>query len=506
MAVQQPQTARIQIIRRLGLLLLSTLAAVACTHTEEQPEDSLQLSQQIVLLPAEAGGTATVDVEASGPWTLSPGGEGYDITPMQGERGKTRVKVTANEENPSDSRLALGSVRFTLAAAEPIEQTLEVSQRGKDASQTMLLYMPGRQLLSYYEKNIEGMRKAVDARIPGDGRILVCYQPEADRAKLLELFYDPVRQRCQTVELDDRPFRADDPAAVERMLAEVAEIAPAKRYGLVIGCHGKAWIPAGSSLTALERRPEERPVDLWTPMPGALPTRAFGDPRRELNIAELAAALDAQRYRVDWLIFDACFMANIETVYDLRRSVDRIVGAPCEIMAAGFPYERAMPYLFANEGATCDLRGVCEAFWKFYEYDWDSVPQNAQSGCISLTVTAHLDALAEVMRRINDLPLNSYKPEDLQYYEGMSSHIFYDLGHYVETVCPDAALRSAFDEQMGKAFPADCRFHTQAFYSAYNVRMNPIAHYSGVSVSEPATRQVEANRQTAWYRDTHSGN
>ena len=49
------------------------------------------------------------------------------------------------------------------------------------ATQTLLLYMPGRSLIDYYERNIEGVSAAVTNQIPGDGRILVCYQPESIR-------------------------------------------------------------------------------------------------------------------------------------------------------------------------------------------------------------------------------------------------------------------------------------------------------------------------------------
>ena len=488
-------------IRRLGLALLAAFVLASCSK-EEPEEPQLEFSQPIVVLAADADASATLDVQASGPWSLAPTGDQYTITPVQGSRGTTRLKITATTENDTRKRRKLGSVRFTLADGT-LESHLEVAQRPAVAPQTMLLYMPGRQLYSYYLKNIEGIRRAVDARMPGDGRILVCYQPSNDRATLQEIDYDAQTQLCRTIQYADiSPFRADDPADVERMLARVAELAPADRYGLVIGCHGKAWLPAGSGLQSFGRR-LDRAEELWTPLPGALPTRAFGDPGRELNIGELAAAIDAQSYRIDWLIFDACFMANIETLYDLRRSVDRVVAAPCEIMAAGFPYERAMPRLFADDGATCDLQGACYEFWNFYQNDWQSVPNNAQSGCLSLAVTAELDDLADVMRRINGQVLNEYDPKELQIYEGMSSHLFYDLGHYTETVCSDAALLAEFTERMERAFPVTCRFHTKEFYSAYNAQMNPVEHYSGVSVSEPAVRQVDANRQTAWYRATH---
>lgn len=105
--------------------------------------------------------------------------------------------------------------------------------------------------------------------------------------------------------------------------------------------------------------------DLWIPMPGALLTRSFGDTGRSIDITNFAAAVKAQNYRPDYLLFDACFMANIETLYDLRECTDYVIAAPCEIMAQGFPYERAMPWFFTDGGKEYNLTKVCEAFWNF---------------------------------------------------------------------------------------------------------------------------------------------
>ena len=135
-------------------------------------------------------------------------------------------------------------------------------------------------------------------------------------------------------------FAAADPACVQRMLADVEALAPAQHYGIIVGCHGKAWVPANQG-----------------------------------------AAVKAQNYRTDYLLFDACFMANIETLYDLRECTDYVIAAPCEIMGQGFPYDRAMPWFFTDGGKGRDLTKVCEAFWNFYMND-----ATTQSGCISLAV------------------------------------------------------------------------------------------------------------------------
>lgn len=369
----------------------------------------------------------------------------------------------------------------------------------KQASQTVLLYMPGVNLLEFYKQNIDGVCKAVNSQVPGQGRILVCYQPNSQKsAVMLEVYYDKNKRHSETTTLktyDD--FSAADPACVQRMLADVEALAPAQHYGIVVGCHGKAWVPADQGALSYSARMSKELEDLWTPAPGALATRSFGDTGRSIDITDFAAAVAAQSYRTDYLLFDACFMANIETLYDLRECTDYVIAAPCEIMVQGFPYDRAIPWFFTDGGKGYDLTKVCEAFWNFYMND-----ATTQSGCISLAVMSEMEGMKEIMRRINAAPKQSYA-EELQSYEGMPSHIFYDLGHWVELACGDAGLKEEFKAQLDKAFPKAARLNTPGFYSAYNAAMNPVAYYSGVSFSEPSSRYVEENKLTNWYRATH---
>jgi hypothetical protein len=43
----------------------------------------------------------------------------------------------------------------------------------------------------------------------------------------------------------------------------------------------------------------------------------------------------------------------------------------------------------------------------------------------------------------------------------------------------------------------------RCFSRGNNNRMNPITHYSGITISEPSTKFTEENRTTNWYRATH---
>ncbi len=373
--------------------------------------------------------------------------------------------------------------------------------------QTILLYMPGRSLMGDYRKNINGICDAVATEQPDGTRIMVCWQPESQlKATLCEIVYNRKTRKAelQTVE-EIAEFMHSEAADIGQMMRRAAEYAPAERYGLIVGSHGKAWVPAAagdilnrSAVTPLSATQSD---DLWTPLPHALPTRSFGDSGHEIDIEEFAGAIAALPHRYDYIIFDACFMANIETLHELRTAADYIISSPCEIMAAGFPYSRFMRHLFES-GAELEkaLAEVCREFHNFYENDYQEA-DTQQSGCISLCVTGRLDALTDVISRITASPSQAYDPDELQSYEGLYNHIFYDLGDWIHTAYAENGLLEEFHKALDYAFPPAARLNTAAFFSGYNNSMNPIEQgaYSGVTTSMPSKRYREYYSLTGWY-------
>ena len=379
------------------------------------------------------------------------------------------------------------------------------------ARHTVLLYMPGQSLLRFYRSNIQHFEDAVTAGLTENGRVLVCYQPESyDKATLLEIRYDSQQQTSVTETLKIyEHFRAENPASVDELFRDVAQLAPAESYGLIIGSHGAGWIPDGVGLSLAPREIATQPAGAIVTRGGGTTdaeefTRTFGDSGHVLETTELAKIVQGLPYRFDYLIFDACFMANIEMLYDLRDAFDYVIASPCEIIGYGFPYDRLAPCLFS--GSTPDLASVCYEFWYFYMYDWDTVSNNAQSGCISLAVMDELEALAACVADILAGPLRDYDLAELQYFEGLSSHMFYDLAQYIRAICDDDIRYARFEEQLARAFPVSERLHTPSYYSVYNYRMNPVEHYSGVTTSAPALRYQELCQKTGWYQRTHAAN
>jgi len=403
--------------------------------------------------------------------------------------------------------LLAGSYSCSSDSDEPAPKW-ERRPRPETADQTVLFYLSGQTLLNYFKNtNVPEIRQAVSEHILYDSRVLVFIQPSTQQSLLIEYAFDYDTQACRADTLrrytDFRSIRQSD---IVRVLTDLRELAPARRYGLVLGSHGGGWVPA--AYTNLSSNEEDRDEDFFALPPcggpsdwlgrlaGADVTRWFGeDNRASADISTWAAAFEEAAVPFEYLIFDACFMSNVETLYELRHAARYIVGSPCEIMGRGMPYASMLPDLFTDEGRSYDLEAFCRHFHDFYS----TTTSTRQSGCIALAVTGELDALAGRMKELNLSAVPNPDLAEIQTYEGLSRPLFFDLLQYAECIAGDDTALEAFRLQFDKTFPESFRLHTPAFYSGYNGKMNPVEYYSGVTTSAPSTKFPTAYAATAWH-------
>lgn len=485
-------------MKPLRTLIFAAALAASCSKSDPVLPDSMVAAYpETVSLGWQSGATAEVTVTSEGDWTILPA-EGFTALPASGKAGTTVVTLTAARSNTGRKRLGLGEA--VIAEPSGRRTLLSVTQAQQRPVQSLLVFLTGTgNLASYFTKNIrETVTGVADARLT-DGRVLLFRQQSNDRALLLEAYFDPQRgtSALDTLRRYTEPLCTTEAETFTRLLGEMIDCAPAERYGLIMGSHATAWVPA-EHLSLNRHAAGDR---YWQPAPGADLTRWYGyDRMQAMEIDALGESLARTGVRFDYLLFDACFMSSIETLYALRSTVHRIIASPCEIMGYGFPYHRLMPALF-NAHADYDLEACCRVFHDYYS----TTTTTRQSGCIALTECAELDALAEIAGRIFRGRTKSCDPALLQTYEGLSPHLFYDFRQYVEQICDDPALLDEFRRQFDRTFPERCRLHTPQFYSTYTLsgRMLDIDYYSGVTVSEPSEKYTPENRQTAWYRATH---
>ena len=392
--------------------------------------------------------------------------------------------------------------------------------------QTLLMYFPwsgnssSQGLFSYFETNISDMEEVIRYGMPEGCRVLVYLvervdQPSASdsQQKALQGTLFELKGGGGRVErVVHKTYAEPDmttASAITALWQDVKAIAPAPHYAMTIGCHGKGWLPSVSTKT----RDGVKHQEYWE-NEGESMTRWFGgmEAAYQTEIPTLAQAIADAGIKLDYILFDDCYMSSVEVAYELRNVADYLIGSTSEIMAEGFPYTEIGLLLMPDTrdvvselSYTIDYAGICESFYQYY-MERPSYP----CGTVAVTVTRELEALAEVMKCINQesSPMGAEERKKIQMLDGYEPCLFYDLGHYVSFYCKNVALLSEFNAQLGRVVPAAYRRHTPTFFSNIDggrYGENEIKFFSGITTSDPSINEeaIAAREQTAWWQATH---
>ena len=412
-----------------------------------------------------------------------------------------KVKVT---ENSGSTR----SATITIAAKNCLAKNITLMQYvtpPENTNHTLMYLFLGTSLSRYFSRNIDDAKIAIESGILGNSnRVLFFKQTDTSHGYISELCYDInggecIEQRLEDIEIDNSGVIT--PEIIGSYIEKMARYAPSKRYGLVCAGHGQGWITREILTDNKDISALGLGHNIWTPAPGAEITRAIGEHNVQLDIAELAQGIELSGVALAYILFDACFMANIEAVYDLRNSANYVIASPCEIMGNGFPYHYTLPHLFADEGNTTDYVKAAESYYLFYRDNYSS-PQRC--GSITLFDCAEIEALAEATAEVikSAKGEEEYNIKDLQSYEGQNPHHFYDFGQWVNVVATDEQALERFNQHLDNTIIAT--FTLDRFYSAYgSYGTYPIDLdvYSGVTTSAPSKAYPKGWKTTSWYKD-----
>lgn len=387
---------------------------------------------------------------------------------------------------------------------------------------TMLFYFIGTDLSTYYTRNITAAGKGL-AKLTEPGgaleneqnksRVLCFIQRSNTTAELIELEYKEGLCEQKVLASYDIPT-VMTAARLSEHLKDMIEFAPATSYGLVVGSHSRAWTlidsPDFEASLSQYSTGKSSITPYWERDPEALVTRFIGEGypffksysqgcSNYFDIPDFASALSDTGVKFEYTIYDACLMANVETVYDLRHTSKYIIASVVEIMGNGFPYDSVIPHLINTNGKSFDLNGVCQAFYQYY------LEGTGYSGSVSLIDCSELDNLAALTKIINKNTNNTIDTSTLQYYDGLRPHLFFDYGQYMKALCTDQELLSDLQHQLDKAIPY--KLTLNKFYTGLKPlrglhAINPDA-YSGLSTSQPSEMYRTEYETTAWYKATH---
>ncbi len=377
------------------------------------------------------------------------------------------------------------------------------------AEHTFIMFFPwSNTLTSYFYTNISDMKSAVAGGMLEDERVIVCFEKSAGYAELFELKYSDGVCIEELYKTYDNSFTTI--TAISTMLNDVADIAPALKYSMSISCHGFGWIPVdNSSASSVAQRSSaadyQLPHYIYTDECGLPLTRYYGGTVSEYQ-TDISTLRDAIKISdigyMEHILFDLCYMSNIEVAYDLRDVAGYIIASPTEVMGYGFPYELIGEYLMGD----ADYASVVSGYYDFYSTYSDPY------GTIGVINCSEVEAMAEIMAEINTLyDYNDISVSGVQRMDGYSPVIFYDFGSYVEALCPDEQLLATFKEQLSKLVPDSYKAHTEMFASAVSsswgggLTRYSINTYSGVTISDPTTssKAYSYKFDSNWYKATH---
>lgn len=391
--------------------------------------------------------------------------------------------------------------------------------------QTVFMFFPwSNSLLSDFRRTVEDMQTVVAQRSMKDERIMVFMATSEREAVLFEL--KKQNGRCLTDTLrrySDRPFTSRQ--WLTSLFSEVMTLAPASRYGMVVGCHGLAWVPVQGQRNAPKRLGSQEKIDeednlykeeridkeglykeeridkegepndlMHFEVQGPVTTRFIGGtyPETQIETTDLADAMADAGLHTEYILFDACYMSSVEVAYELKDVTHYLIASPTEVLSYGFPYITMGKHLLG----TPNYKGIVDSFISFYS------SYNLPYGTVAVTDCTQLDALAAIAQQINAAAEAQLVPNGVQIMDGYSPTLFYDLGHLMSLKDAGTVLTAAFAEQLDKTVPY--KGHTGQYFTALKDAPVDIKHYSGLNTSQGSLNHM-ADRlsETAWYKATN---
>lgn len=357
----------------------------------------------------------------------------------------------------------------------------------KHTEQTVFMYMPwSSNLTSYFKDNIDDFADVIKNKASESVRVVVFFASSSSEATLFEMrYHNGELLRRVLKEYNVSTFITAE--GITSIINEVKSFAPANSYAMIVSGHGMGWLPVVSSKA---RNVGQK--DYWE-YEGVPLTRYFGglSPQYQIDIPIFADGIKASGTKMEYILFDNCYMSNVEVAYDLKDVADYIIASPTEVMAVGFPYGVIGGYLLGD----VDYEAIAKGFYSFYssyEYPYGTI------GVIDCKEVANM---ANLMQEINSNDKFTPNANNVQSMDGYTPVIFFDFGDYVNNSCNDSNDLDRFNSQLKKLVPYS--EYTKYYYSMSS-GAKIIEHYSGMAISDPSFNYSAGKKtKTAWYMATH---
>ena len=297
-----------------------------------------------------------------------------------------------------------------------------------------------------------------------------------------------------------------DKEVLKRVINKVVSDFPADSYGMLFFSHASGWLPEG-----MLARPRSLVID-----------NGEGT-NREMEYYDFAGAIPDNQF--DFIIFEACLMADVMTMYELRNKTQYVLASSAEIVSPGFTdiYRSDIMRLFDTRSAIPSaLSGFAQSY---YDRITSIADTNAScSATLGIIKMSEMQNLAAVVRTAlngttideTTLTVDSMqrfdrpRPNDINLItSGNRRSRYFDLGHVMDSLTT-VSQYAQFNAQMNKTVvwkASTKRFLLENFnngnpnYNRYDGYF--IEHHSGLTTYIEQAVYPELNaafRNSSWYR------
>lgn len=383
--------------------------------------------------------------------------------------------------------------------------------------QTILVYMPwsgsatSDGLTYYLKQNLDSIEQAIiDQKGLQQNKLFVMFSTSANAASLYEVKYSNNKIVHNLIKDYSGTDVNTSEAITDIWNTVIANADNSLNYAaMIIGSHAVGWTykedwknypyysKQHTNVTDNQESEENYPK-----------TRFFGSvsdiANYGIDIETLAEGIANSNIpstpgkKLQYILFDGCYMANVESAYALRNVTNYLVASTSEIMEAGMPYHSMWSSISSKTPNYSSMTSTYTSFYKKQTYPY---------GTLSAINCNNLDELAGVMKDINNgnyAVIDSLK-DSIQVLDGFNTPIFYDMKSYVTSLNINSRLTSRFSVAYNKVVASTSA--TERIYSLLygSPVIRKLKHYSGMTLSDYSKNEVvlRGREKTEWWKATH---
>lgn len=352
------------------------------------------------------------------------------------------------------------------------------------SNRTILIYIPGDDnvLSPYAEYNLTDIVQAVSNNT--NWGTLLCY---FDNYRTNPTLYKIDKQSPDGKKIL-KQYAERNSATVEslsQVIDDMQSLAPSNEYGLVLWGHGSGWDPKTQATRVV--------LNTFQTQSGPGLYAYGGSSDGWMDLDEIKQAIPDNLFH--FILFDACYMSQIEVAYSLQNKAKYMIASAAETMATGFPYSKIVPIMLAQN---LDLEKLCQSYYEYYN-NKTGAERTATVALIDLEIVPAFATWCKSIYAGRSENLANLEPSKLQYFDRSRLVMMFDMGQVIKSIAPD------------KADEANSWFNNLVKYKAHtpyilNQILVSTDNYSGVTTYVPFNNPSYQNkndqyRSTEWYKE-----